>query len=114
MEVTDTWTQVEKTAIASKNTFFIAFLFTFALKFIQISLLATSLDGNMDQMISVVHVLQLVFHLPLMNIMMQANVMSYLDIVIPVVMFDFIDSVSEISDAFEGLFPGDEQKDIRD
>ena len=63
MEVTETWTQVEKTAIASKNTFFIAFLFVFALK----SIMA---NGNMDQMISVVHVLQLVFHLPLMNIMM--------------------------------------------
>ena len=40
--------------------------------------------------------------------------MSYLNIVIPVVMFDFIDSVDEISNGFEGLFPEDEQTDIRD
>ena len=51
------WTQVEKTAIVSKDSFFIGFLFTFALKSLQISLLAAVLAQDMDQMISVVHVL---------------------------------------------------------
>jgi hypothetical protein len=49
-----------------------------------------------------------------MNIIMQANVMSYLDIVIPVVMFDFIDSNEYISNAFEALYAEEEKKNIRE
>ena len=49
-----------------------------------------------------------------MNIVMQANVISYLEIVIPIVMFDIIESVPFISDRFEGLYHKDEEKNINE
>ena len=56
--------------------------------------------GNMDLLISVINALQFVFHLPIMNINFQANVMTYNKIMIPIVMFDYIESVPWINDRF--------------
>ena len=114
MEVTNLWSNIEKSAVLSKGTLLVALLFNLAISSFQVSFLASSITQNMDCLISVINALQFVFNFPIMNIVMQANVMSYFDIVIPIVMFDIIDSVPEISDQFEVFDPKDEKLDIRD
>ena len=49
-----------------------------------------------------------------MNIILQANVMSYLGIVISIVMFDPTEDVPAINGLFEVLSHQDEVKDIKD
>ena len=114
MKENNFWSNIEKTAIMSKATLLVTLLFNFAINSFQVSFLASSVTQNMDCLISVINALQFVFNFPIMRIVMQANVMSYLNIVIPIVMFDIIDSVPIISDQFEVFDPNDEKIEIRD
>ena len=93
MRVTKFWSEIEKSGVTSKNTVFACLFFTFMLKSLQINMLAAAISKNLSHLISAINSLYFVFHLPIMNIIMQANVMTYLEIVIPIVMFDFIESI---------------------
>lgn len=51
--------------------------------------------------IVMINSLQLIFHLPIMSIVTPGNVMTMFQIMIPVVMFDIMESI----DFFKDLFP---------
>ena len=89
---------------SSKNVMLASLVFNFLLKSSWINIMVVSMKGNSDHLVSVVNALQLIFHLPIMNIILQANAMTYLEIVIPIVMFDFIDSIPFFSDRFDGFY----------
>ena len=61
------------------------------------SLIATSFinvvfQGAMSQLLSFINSLQMLIHLPLLNIIMPANVSSFMQLLVPVVQFDILDS----------------------
>ena len=74
-------------------------------------LMHTIFYGSLIYMISLINALQFVFHLPIMNIIFPANVMSFISIMIPLVMFDVLDDIPY----FESFFVArDDGSDIRD
>ena len=56
-------------------------------------LLRTVFSGSLVDMVSLINALQFIFHLPIMNIIFPANLMSYIKIMIPLVMFDVLSDV---------------------
>jgi len=51
--------------------------------------------------VAMLNSLQLVFHLPIMSVIVPGNVMTMFQIMIPVVMFDILEAL----EVFEGYFP---------
>ena len=93
---------------------FIALVVGFVLKMLKINILRAAIYRNMDLLMSMINALQCVFHLPIMQIILQANVMSYLDIVISIVMFDPTEDITAINGLFDVFSHEDEVKDIKD
>jgi len=60
--------------------------------------------GALGSVIPMINALQLIFHLPIMSVILPANVMTMFAIMIPIVMFDIMESV----DFFKDLFPESE------
>lgn len=48
--------------------------------------------GSLEYLIGMINSLQLVIHLPLMHIIMPGNVAMFFKIILPFVMFDFLDT----------------------
>ena len=61
---------VEIGAVYIKYSVFIALIFNFGLKSLNVNFLAASLAINMDHLISLIHSLHFSFHLPIMNIVL--------------------------------------------
>jgi len=61
--------------------------------------------GSLGTMITMINSLQLIFHLPIMSIITPGNVMVMFQIMIPIVMFDIMESIP----LFGNLFPDSEE-----
>jgi hypothetical protein len=59
------------------------------------------LSGILSFLLALINGLQLVFHLPIMNIIMPGNVSMFFEIMIPIVMFDIL----EYTNVMSGWFP---------
>ena len=63
------------------------------------------ISGSLSQIMGMINSLQLVFHLPIMSIIAPANIITMFQILIPVVMFDVMESM----DFFSDMFPNSEE-----
>ena len=60
--------------------------------------------GGYEYMISMINTLQIILHLPIFNIRWPAPIMDFYGTIIPLVMFDVIESVKYIQDLFQSFF----------
>lgn len=75
---------LKSSAVATESTMKALLIGTFIMNFI--------LSGAMIYMIAMIRTLQLILHLPLMKILFPVNINMLFSIMIPIVMFDIIDS----------------------
>ena len=61
--------------------------------------------GSLSQLLAFINPLQLILHLPIMNVVVPTNVLSLFTVLIPIVMFDVLEGVEVIED----LFPTDDE-----
>jgi len=62
------------------------------------------LAGSLGPIMGMINSLQLIFHLPIMSIIAPGNVVTLFNIMIPVVMFDIMESLN----LWDGVFPDSE------
>jgi hypothetical protein len=71
-------------------------------------LLNLIISGSLSQLLGFIDSLQLILHLPIMNIKIPASALSFFQIMIPIVLFDLLEGVEFI----ENIFDDDEQNSI--
>ena len=84
---------MEAASDSAKNVLIIALVFQV--------LMNTVFSGPMMYYISMINLLQFIFHTPIMSIIHPANVMSFFNIMIPIVMFDVLSDVPLFQPYFE-------------
>jgi hypothetical protein len=93
--------QMKRVAMIYKKSILASLVFVLIVKTaFQLTALAATLQGNTDLLVSVINSLQFIFHLPIMNIIFPANVMTFFDTMIPIVMFDVLADIPQAEDFF--------------
>jgi hypothetical protein len=56
--------------------------------------------GSLNQLLAYINSLQLILHLPIMNLKIPASALSFFQIVLPIVLFDILENVEYIENIF--------------
>jgi hypothetical protein len=56
--------------------------------------------GSLNQLLAFINSLQLILHLPIMNLKIPANALSFFQIVLPIVLFDILENIEYIENIF--------------